>query len=255
MRVLSTLLGLLILTTLVSCGQSSSGSGAGGTQQENRGTAPATPVRGMNQNETISADGSNINGIYAADLFPVNYNLHFKQVGTASLQRDADMFMAQVNLKYGPRDTRVKQAVYTGRRCPNLSDDLNKDAYIDINEAMLAMGDITIPLDGVLDSQMEGSDQYPTGDSVTGRYSYATVGSFARFFADLKAPDENPYDNIIKLGAEDGLTFPGRVVMLLGVPESLALPPTVAGIEGQSVHSTIPLACGVLWKVGALPSF
>lgn len=241
MRVLAMILFLIILS---SCGKTDSGAGSGLNG----------PSGNISQNETIRADGSNINGIYSTELYPINFNLHFKKVGTAAVQRDGDAFSAHVKLAYGPRETRVKQAIYTGRRCPNLNDDLNKDAYIDINEALIAIGSISIPLDGDLDSQRAGADQLPVGDAVTGKYSYDATGSFARMFADLKLPDEDATDNMIKLGAEDGLTFPGRIVLLTGVPEGLFLPPTVATVEGQSVHSSLPLACGVLWKVDALPS-
>lgn len=241
MHSLATILSFITLFTLVSCGQSSSGSGRSVQQQTADNMPTSTP---RSQNEIILADGSNIQGIYAADLYPVNYNLHFKQVGTAALQRDGDVFSAHVNLKYGPRDTKVKQAVYTGRRCPNLSDDLNKDAYIDMQEALIAIGSVSIPLDGVLDSSEQGAGVYPVGDSVTGQYAYMVTASFSRMFEDLK----------LNLGVE-GVTFPGRVVLLTGIPESVFLPPTVAAAEGQSVHSSLPLACGVLWKVDGLPSF
>lgn len=255
MRVLAMILSLITLSMMVSsCGKSSSGAGKQQQQQDTGTPSGPNPGRTINQNETIQADGSNIQGIYGTVLLPVNFNLHFKKVGTASLQREGDAFTARVDLKYGPRETRVKQAVYTGRRCPNLNDDLNKDAYIDIQEAMLAIGSISIPLDGSLDAQAEGSETLPTGDAINGVYTYNVVASFSRMFADLKLPDEDAGDNMIKLGAEDGLTFPGRVVLLTGVPESLFIPPTVAGLGDAPVKSTVPLACGVLWKMDELPS-
>ena len=259
MRVLVMILSLIILSmTVSSCGQSSSG--AGKQSEENSPDTPNSPTttnpstRGISQNETIQADGSNIAGIYGTEVLPVNFNLHFKKVGTAAIVREGDSFSAQVNLKYGPRETKVRQAIYTGRRCPNLNDDLNKDAYIDIQEALLAIGSVSIPLDGVLDSQAEGSDGYPTGDAVGGTYAYHVVASFSRMFADLKLPDEDAGDNMIKLGADEGLTFPGRIVLLTGVPESLFIPPTVRGLGEAEVKSTVPLACGVLWKMNEMPS-
>ena len=72
-------------------------------------------------------------------------------------------------------------------------------------------------------------------------------------FADLKAPDENSYDNRIKLGANDGLTFPGRIILIQGVNDKFSLPPTVGTVGVENAHKTIPLACGVLWKVSTLP--
>lgn len=206
---------------------------------------------GFSQNETIQADGSNINGIYAANLLPMNYNLHFKSVGAATLQREGDNFSAKARMKYGPKSTPHVQAVYTGRRCPSIQDDLNKDAYIDMKEAMVAIGQISIPLDSDLDSQSGGS--YPSGDAA-GKYFYEATASFERMFADLKAPDTDPNDNMIKLPESEGLTFPGRVVLIQGVADSIKLPATVTAFEGQDVHKTLPVACGILWKVGEIPA-
>lgn len=208
---------------------------------------------GMTQNEEIMPDGSNINGIYAADLWPVNYNLHFKKVGAAGVTREGDNFSASVMMKYGPADTRHRQAIYTGRRCPNLTDDLNKDAYIDILEAKLAIGSITIPLDGDLDSQMGGREVRALGDT-GGKFFYQRSASFERMFADLKTPDEMPGDNVIKLGADDGLTFPGRVLIVHGLTEKVPLPESVATTDGETAHESIPVACAVLWKVPEMPA-
>ena len=208
---------------------------------------------GLSQNETIMADGSNIKGIYATDLYPVNYNLHLKKVGVAAVVRNGDSFSAYVKMQYGQKGTALRQAIYTGRRCPNVNDDLNKDAYIDIQEALFAIGQITIPLDHNIDSQQEGINDFPTGDFNVGRYFYEAKTSFAKMFADLKAPDENPNDDIIKLGPNTGLTFPGRVIVLQGLNESVFLPETAGSNNGETAYKTMPVACGVLWKAGKLP--
>ena len=213
-----------------------------------------TGATGVNQNETVMADGSNINGIYATDLYPMNHNLQLEKVGKAALKREGDRFTTLVKIDYGQKGTTFKQAIYTGRRCPNINDDLNKDAYIDIEEARSAMGVITIPLDGNIDSQQLGINDYPKGDPQTGKYFYEATTSFDRMFADLKIPDENPNDNIIKLEPQDGLTFPGRIILLQGLNESVFLPTTAASTPTESAHKTIPIACGVLWKVEALPN-
>lgn len=234
---LKSTVSIMSLCLLASCGSSDS---------DSKDTSA-----GFSQNETIQADGSNINGIYAATLLPMNYNLHFKSVGAVSLQRDGDNFSAKVRLKYGPKSTPHIQAVYTGRRCPSVQDDLNKDAYIDMREAMIAIGQISIPLDSELDSQAGGS--YPSGDAA-GKYLYGASASFERMFADLKVPDTDPNDNMIKLPESEGLTFPGRVVLIQGVADSMKLPATVSAFEGEDVNRTLPMACGILWKVGELPA-
>ncbi len=206
----------------------------------------------INQNETVQLNGSNVNGSYAGEIWPVNYNLHFKKIGLVGVQREGDSFSAMVTLKYGPKETRVKQAIYTARRCPNINDDLNKDAYIDILEARLAIGKITIPFDGDLDSQMAGNTQYPFVDRM-GKMFYSRSASFSRLFEDLKTLDENPLDQIIKLGEEEGITLPGRIVLFQGMPRKVFLPESVATTDGEDKYETIPVGCSVLWKVKNLP--
>lgn len=235
MRVLLTVISLVVLS---SCGGS-------GTSK--------SPNQGISQNETIMADGSNVAGIYASDIWPVNYNLNLDKIGVVALRREGDQFSAFVKMQYAPKGIRLKQAIYSGRRCPSLVDDLNKDAYIDIQEALVAIGQITIPLDGRLDSQQAGLNDFPETDSSTGMFSYHEEASFARMFADLKVADENPSDNIIKLGADEGITFPGRVVLFQGLSPGAFLPTSVASRDGLSAYDTLPVGCAVLWKVENLP--
>lgn len=236
-----TCIAVLSLCFLVSCGGSSGG-----------GSASSLDSDGVMQNETIEADGSNIDGIYVAELYPQNFNLHLMNVGLAGVKREGDNFTAYVNLKYGPKNSYHKQAIYTGRRCPNIDDDLNKDAYIDMQEALIAIGKISIPLDSNLDSQYGGYGDFPYS-SDAGKYFYKVNASFNRMFADLKTEDTDPDDLMIKLGENDGLTFPGRVVLIQGASDNAALPATVGTLGSESVARTIPVACGILWKVNELP--
>lgn len=207
---------------------------------------------GVAQNETVEADGSNINGIYAGEIWPVNYNLHFRRLGMLGVKREGDNFEAMINMKYAPKGTTLRPAIYTARRCPTIKDDLNKDAYIDILEARLAIGKITIPFDGDLDSQMGGRGSYSSSD-VTGKFTYHRTASFDRMFADLKTPDNDPSDQIVKLGEEEGITFPGRIVIIHGLDKDIKLPESVATTDGESAHESLPVACAVLWKVKDMP--
>lgn len=234
-------LPLLSLALIAACSDSSS-SGS---------STPSDSQPVVNQNEIIAADGSNINGMYAAEMWPVNYNLHLKSLGWAGVERENDNFEAKLNLKYAPRSVVLRPAIYTARRCPNINDDLNKDAYIDIVEARVAIGKITIPFDSDLDSQENGSYAASGAD---GKFSYRQSASFDRLFNDLKAPDQDPMDQFIKIGPDEGLTFPGRIVIVQGLAETVPLPATVATADGMSPHQSIPVACGVLWKVNEMPA-
>lgn len=242
---------ILGLSLLVSCGKALDQSSPGSTASPN---TPASQDSEVIQNETSEDDGSNIDGFYAADLMPMNYNLHFLKVGAAGVERVGDQFSAYVKLQYGPKNVEHSQAVYSGRRCPNINDDLNKDAYIDIQEALVAIGQVVIPFDDNLDSQMEGRNYSPRGDVNTGKYFYERSASFSKLFSDLKTPDQDPDDNIMKLKDDEGLTFPGRVVLIQGASEKRELPKTVASFGSRSRYQTIPIACGILWKVKERPS-
>lgn len=231
---------LLSLALLVSC--------VDGKNTSNKETSGSS---GINQNETVMADGSNVQGLYSAPIWPMNTNLHFKEIGTVGVARLDDTFTAAVNFQYGPKDTAVRQAIYTGRRCPNLNDDINKDAYIDILEARAAIGQITVPFDMDLDSQMGGAGQYPRVDG-TGKMMYSQSASFSRMFEDLSSGvDLDPSDQIVK--QDQGITFPGRVVLFQGVAKSVALPETVGTTDGMDKYDSIPVGCAVLWKVDAWP--
>lgn len=240
---IKTSLHALPVLMLISCVGSSNSSSSKISPQE---------MDGVNQNEIIATDGSNIQGNYAGEIWPLNYNLHFKTLGMVGVARDGDTFTASVAMKYGPKNTRIKQAIYTARRCPNLNDDINKDAYIDIMEARLAIGKITIPFDGDIESQEGGQGEYPTVDP-TGKMFYSKTASFSRLFEDLKAIDQNPKDQLIKLDEEEGLTFPGRIVLFQGMPDKIPLPDTVGTTDGESKYDSIPVGCAVLWKVKEMP--
>jgi len=232
----------MLLFTFVSCHDSGSSSSK---DQQVDSTA-------INQNEEIRPDGTNVQGDYAAEIWPVNYNLQFKSIGHVGVKREGDEFKVMVNLKYGPKDRVIKQAFYNSRRCPTIKDDLNKDAYIDIMEAKLAIGKIVIPFDSNLDSQLKGQNDYPRTDA-SGKMNYSMSASFERMFSDLKEVDENPSDEIIKLYENDGITLPGRIVLFQGMPRNAFLPETVASTPDEDKYDSIPVGCAVLWKVDQMP--
>lgn len=242
MKFMKSTLPVLALSLLVgACSESGSSSNGGGSGS------------GFSQNEIARPDGSNVDGNYAAEIWPVNYNLHFKTLGMVGVKREGDMFEAMINMKYAPKSTAIRSAIYTARRCPTIQDDLNKDAYIDILEARLAIGKVTIPFDSDLDSQMSGYGDWPSSDA-SGKLMYHESASWERLFADLKTPDADSTDQMVKLGDTDGITFPGRIVLFQGLDANVTLPESVATTDGLSAHQSIPVGCAVLWKVQDMPA-
>ena len=207
------------------------------------GSPAGTPYR-----EELRADGSNINGNYTAQLFPVNINLHAPNAGKASMTREGDELIARVKLTVGAKGADYRQAVYWGNRCPGVEADTNHDGWIDMTEMESGLGDVIIPLDGDLDSQSQGTGQYPNGYSNRGAYFYKRTASFSRFFEDLKSPDENTHDRVMKLGENTGFTFLGKVILIQGATEDYNIPDSVSSYYGLSKLRSLPVACGVFFK-------
>ena len=104
-----------------------------------------------------------------------------------------------------------------------------------------------IPLDSDINAQVAGSN-HPVAHS-NGKYRYNEAASLTSMIADIFAPDENAADSMINLEAGQELNFSGRTVLIQGVAKSSALPETVATVDGQTAHMTLPIACGVLTRV------
>lgn len=206
------------------------------------------PAGGTPYREELQADGSNINGTYSAELFPVNINLHAPRSGMAIFTRSGDELIAKVKLDVGAQGANYRQAVYWGNRCPGIESDANKDGYLDMPEIEAALGDVIIPLDGDLDSQSGGTGNYPSGMNARGSYFYKKTASFSRFFEDLKEEDPNTRDRVRKLEDQSGFTFLGKVVLVQGASESFKIPETVSSYYGLSRESSLPIACGVFFK-------
>ncbi len=213
------------------------------------GQPTATPYR-----EELKTDGSNISGNYTAQLYPVNINLHAPSAGKASMTRTGDELIARVKLEVGSKGANYRQAIYWGNRCPGVESDTNKDGWIDMTEMESGLGDVIIPLDGNIDSQSMGTGQYPNGFSGRGGYFYKKTASFSRFFEDLKSPDENTHDRVMKLGDNSGFTFLGKVILVQGTTEDYNIPDSVSSYYGLSRIRSLPIACGVFFKASDVVS-
>lgn len=226
---------LLLLSAIVSCGK-----------------APEPDKASDAQFEAVQADGANINGFYEARIFSLNHNLQLGTLGKLALERQDDTFTAKVRIPVSDPGVWHRQDIYEGTRCPDMSDDLNKDNVIDLQEARRAVGKILLPLDGNIGSQIEGRNQYPRGSDTNGSYFYEKTTSFQKFYGDLTSVDENPNDQFTRISEEAGLTFVGKVVLIQGATESMVLPGTVASDGGLGAHASLPVGCGYIMRVAEL---
>lgn len=202
-----------------------------------------------------AADGSNIQGAYVATFTTLNGHIVGTIPGATVLRRNENQLMAYVRFTLGAPSVAHFQNIHTGTRCPNLSDDTNRDGYIDIQEALAVVGPVLVPLDWDIGSQLSANRSWPKAFE-NGSYEYTKITSFKHFWSDLKAEDKNPNDNIVKLAPDQGFPVTGRVVMVQGVGEKPifdatlgeftgTLPDTVAGNGRWKNFQTLPVVCGV----------
>lgn len=169
--------------------------------------------------------------IYLAQFKTLNGHMNGTISGSATFNKVEDKVYVFSRLFAGTPETWHMQNIYTGR-CPSESDDTNFDGTIDINEAAPVVKNIIIPLDGDINSQMGGMNIYPVGD-LYGSYFYEKEAKYSIIMKDLKSPDTNPEDNIIKLDKNEKLILEGKVVL----------------VQGTLLDKTLPIACGTFRKI------
>lgn len=152
----------------------------------------------------------------------------------------------------GPRAAVINQSIHIGSRCPSEQDDLNNDGFVDANEGAKVYDKVIIPLDDDIGSQHIGLGIYPVSDNF-GYYLWSRTTSFVKLQDDLQDEDINLKDDYVKLLPDKNLTINGKVAVIRGVPESTILPDSVSGRGKLSPHQGLPVACGVLQRVGPPP--
>lgn len=171
-------------------------------------------------------------------------------VGTATFVVDAgrDTFSATVQATgMAPGEVHA-QHVHAAPSCPSSADDANGDGFVDVLEGLPRYGAILVPLDGDLSTQAGGASGYPTA-TVTGSLAYSRTTSLSALLADLRAPDPDPTDPVVKLVGGEPLALDGRTVVLHGVATGTMLPGTVASLGAAPATATLPVACGDLRRV------
>lgn len=204
---------LTSFSLLVSCGKNKKGGGG----------ALGNPELYEQQSE----------GSYRAILRPLNNHLSgFLPTGSAEIKITGDSVMVTTLLDDDARVVHV-QSVHRGTRCPKESDDRNGDGVIDHEEAVVASGDVLIPLDRDINSGPLGENLYPSGSGFT----YGARASLMNLERDVK---ERTGEN---------LNLSGRVVIIHGVAPTTKLSQTVSARRGLSPQSSVPVVCGILERL------
>ena len=174
-----------------------------------------------------------IQKLYRGDLRVVNPAIADDVEGQTIIRLEDESFEVNVAARNVPSSVHPQQ-IWTGRSCPTLSDDLNRDGYVDYNEAQAVSGGVYLPLDNDLDNVLADNLNYPNG-------------GFLRAYGYRE--DTTRKQLVTEMGAESGLDFGNRVVMVLGVATDEELPATVASPDGRSPQESLPIACGELTKI------
>lgn len=227
---ISSLLISTCLITLVSCGSDSSG-GSGKSSSSSR-----------------SEEQLGDEGIYRAVLKPVNESLSGQTNGTVEVRIKGDEVQVLSNITASPAGVKHLQNIMNSTSCPTAAVDANSDSLIDVTEAMKAAGQILIPLDSDLSSQLDGMSYGPISNG-SGNYVYKRSTTLSSLLSDLNALDPDPSDAIVKIPAGQDLHLAGRVVLIHGVRSSSELPASVVTFGEHSAEASLPIACGVLVRV------
>lgn len=172
-------------------------------------------------------------GRYRAILRPLNNSLSgFLPTGTADIKIIQNDVSVKTLLDDDARVAHI-QSIHLSSRCPNTSDDSNRDGVIDINEAYKVTGEILIPLDAGLDSAVDGQGVYPVGTGFT----YMENTTLDRLETDTKS----------RTG--QNLNLGGRVVLIHGVANGTSMPGTVTTKDEFTPQASVPIACGILKRI------
>lgn len=221
------------LLTLTSCG------GKGGSG----GAVPAQ------SNPQVSTEVLTDAGIYRAVLSPLNTGLGVSTSGTVEIKIEGDDVRVKSNIIGAPAGVKHLQNIMVAQTCPDQASDTNADTVIDIKESLAKTGQILIPLDSDLSSQLSGNDYGPIANNA-GSFVYRRSASLTQMLSDLLDRDPDTLDPIVKLPAGNNmLALSNRVVVIHGVKSSADLPATVASFDGVPAELLVPIACGNLVRV------
>lgn len=135
------------------------------------------------------------------------------------------------------------QYIHVQDRCPDMTDDSNRDGYLDFIEAYHVSGPILLPLDSNLNSQMKGLFEFPIMKRLPSYY-YSEASNYSRMMEDLRREDTVIDDMMVKLHRGEDLSLERRAILIYGVDEDVILPPTVRSFTGYPPQRTLPIACG-----------
>ena len=230
-QIASLVFGACVMSMLVSCSKSSSGGG-----------------EKAKDNYRIDPVELGLTGRYIAKFRSLNSSVAGVTAAEAKIQVVGDQITVSMAVKDSPASTIHSQFIYSASECPTEAHDTNSDGFIDPIEASKVLGKILIPLDADLNSQAEGSQDYPQSNFL-GTYTYYKEGVLSNLIADLRSPDQDEKDEVGKISADEELKLEGKVIVIQGIANEVYLPGSVRTFEGLSDRATLSIACGKITRV------
>lgn len=179
-----------------------------------------------------------------ATLSPLNkrFGTYTGYVGLSIIE---NQFWARIKV-FGPiSKEKHAQYLHQGSRCPTMKDDLNGDGYLDFEETYKVAGNILLPFDSNLNTQMRGFNDFPVIRR-NNLYYYSESCNSSWLMDDLRSEDPFLDDVMVKLQPNEDLSIETRIVIIYGINSDTILPSSVKSLKGYGVHAMMPIACGKL---------
>lgn len=210
----------------------------------------SAPGSGSPMSEPFTQRSTTVPTIYTAKLEPLNKNYVAGglQMGQAIVTVENDSVSIRlIGATLAPNMIHLAH-IQHGDRCPDtMGNDANHDGVLDVVEGIPAYGLILVNFGANVSSLAESLEGGAPVTDDKGALTYDGSGLLSSMTADLhERPEMDPATGIGKLAENEDLKFENTVVVVHGIPDSVALPPTAMGLKDMSAQATLPILCGRL---------
>ncbi|WP_137596742.1 hypothetical protein [Paucilactobacillus kaifaensis] len=181
---------------------------------------------------------------YKADIVPLNDNkIGTSAHGTATFEEDSDQLTITIEMFDTPANTEHWEHFHgfpddKPADIATAAEDVNHDGFVDLMETEPVSGTTMVPFDDAPENMDIPHDRYPVSDG-NGHFFYTKVVPLKTLQANFESA----------FGSKE-LQLDKRVIYIHGVPQSLKLPDTVAGMVADfDAHVTLPIAVGKIERV------